>query len=456
MQMATYDKAVERLYALGHELHLTPADKFDLKHMRTLTTALGDPWKKFACVLVAGTNGKGSTSATLASILSASGYKTGLYTSPHLVKINERIRVNGAPIDDDAFVAAYGEVVEPAAKLVEQGALPQSPSFFETLTAMAFVHFAKVGVEIAVLEVGMGGRLDATNVVEPVLSIITDIDLDHQKYLGNTIGEIAREKAGIMRKSVPVVMLPQHPLANDVLGKHAIEVQADAVNASHNMAAVSPRADEMVAQTATSLRFQLNVLGEQIEVESPLVGRHQVRNLALSITGAEVLAQKGFHISAGNIAKGVRETVWRGRFQVLEATAERPTVVFDVAHNAAGAWALRSVMTERLGDRPRILVFGVMKDKAVQEIAQILFPTAEHVVVTATENNPRAASTQDLAAIAREQSVAVTEASHVEDALEKAFAIAKNTPANHDGAPVVVICGSIYIVGDAMRLMRVS
>ena len=455
MQMATYDKAVERLYALGHELHLTPADKFELKHMRTLTTALGDPWKKFACVLVAGTNGKGSTSATLASILRASGYKAGLYTSPHLVKINERIRVNGLRIEDDAFVSAYEAVGDVAAKLIAQRELPQIPSFFETLTAMAFVHFAKVGVDIAVLEVGMGGRLDATNVVEPVLSVITDIDLDHQKYLGNTIGEIAREKAGIMRKGVPVVMLPQHPLANDVLGRHAIEVEADAVNASHNMAAVSPRADEMVQQTATKLRFQLNVLGEEIEVESPLVGRHQVRNLALAITGAEVLAQKGFHITARDIENGVRETVWPGRFQVLEATAERPTVVFDVAHNSAGAWALRSVMTERLGDRPRIFVFGVMRDKAVREIAQILFPTAEHVVVTATENSPRAASTEELAAIARDQSVEVTEEADVRSAVEKAFAIAKNTAANDDGAAVVVICGSIYVVGDAMRLMGV-
>jgi dihydrofolate synthase / folylpolyglutamate synthase len=453
MQMATYEQAVERLYALGHELHLTPADKFDLKHMRTLSRALGDPWKKFACVLVAGTNGKGSTSATLASILQASGYKTGLYTSPHLIRINERIRVNGEPIGDERFASTYGSVRDLADELVAQQQLPQSPSFFETLTAMAFEHFANVGVEIAVLEVGMGGRLDATNVVEPILSVITDIDLDHQKYLGETIGEIAREKAGIMRKGVPVVMLPQHPLANDVLGKYSIEIGAVAINASHNMAAVSPRAADLVEQTSTKMRFQLNVLGEGIEVESPLVGRHQIRNLALAITAAEVLAKKGFHISAKDIAAGTRETKWPGRFQLLEATAQHPTVVFDVAHNAAGAWALRSVLNERLGDRPKIFVFGVMRDKAVGEIAQILFPTAEHVVVTTTDNNPRATPTAELAQIAREQSAEVTEAPNVKVALEKAYALANSKPANHDGAPVVVICGSIYIVGDAMKLI---
>jgi dihydrofolate synthase / folylpolyglutamate synthase len=451
--MQTYEEVVEQLYALGHELHQTPADKFDLNHMRALSKALGDPWKKFACILVAGTNGKGSTAATLASILQASGYKTGLYTSPHLVRVNERIRVNGVLIGDDDFASAFLTVQQCANDLVAKQSLPHMPSFFENLTAMAFVHFATGGVEVAVLEVGMGGRLDATNVVDPALSIIADIDLDHQKYLGDTIGEIAREKAGIMRKDVPVVLLPQHPLANDVLGKNVLEVGADAFSASHNMAAVSPRAEEMVKQTSTSLRFQLNVLGEQVEIESPLVGRHQIRNLALAITGAEVLAKKGFHITARAIAEGVRATRWPGRFQMLEATNARPAVVFDVAHNPAGAWALRSVLNERLGDRPRIFVFGVMRDKAAREIVQILFPTAEHVVVTTTENNPRATPAAELAQLAREQSIEAVEAADVKSALAKAFELARKTPANHDGSPVVVISGSIYIVGDAMKLL---
>jgi dihydrofolate synthase/folylpolyglutamate synthase len=350
-------------------------------------------------------------------------------------------------------VSAYSTVQEVSGELVAKGELPNLPSFFETLTAMAFVHFARVGVEVAVLEVGMGGRLDATNVVEPALSIITDIDLDHQKYLGNTIGEIAREKAGIMRKGVPVVMLPQHPQANDVLGKYAIEVGADAISASHNMAAVSPRAEEMVEQTTTKMSFRLRVMGEEVEIETPLVGRHQVRNLALAITGAEVLAAKGFHITASDVAKGARETRWPGRFQMLEATSDRPALVFDVAHNPSGAWALRSVLNERLGERPRILVFGVMRDKAVRDIVQILFPTADKVVVTTTEHNPRATPTAELAELAREQSAEVEEAADVKAALEKAFELARTIPPNHDGSPVVVICGSIYIVGDAMKLL---
>jgi dihydrofolate synthase / folylpolyglutamate synthase len=451
--MQTYEDAVERLYALGHELHQTPAEKFDLNHMRVLARALGEPWKKFACILIAGTNGKGSTAATLASILRSSGYKTGLYTSPHLIHVNERIRVDGEPISDDDFAAVYNQVQEIASELVAKSELPNMPSFFEMLTAMAFLHLAKIGADVAVLEVGMGGRLDATNVVEPVLSIITDIDLDHQKYLGNTIGEIAREKAGIMRAGVPVVMLPQHPQANEVLGKHALEIGAEAISAAYHVAAVSPGSDVLVQQTTTKMRFGMSVVGEEISVESPLVGRHQIRNLALAITAAETLAQKGFHITAKSIEKGIRETNWPGRFQMLEGTDQRPAIVFDVAHNAAGAWALRSVLNERLGDRPRVLVFGVMRDKAVRDIVQILFPTADRIVVTTTEHNPRATSTSDLAAIAREQGAEVVEAPDVKTALAKAFVAARELPSNSDGAPVVVICGSIYIVGDAMKLI---
>jgi len=178
--------------ALGHELAQTPSHKFDLAHMQVLLQALDHPERRFPSVLIAGTNGKGSTAATLASILRASGLRTGLYTSPHLVRINERIRVNGEEISDDDFAFLQGDVDRVAEKLVERAELPWHPSFFEMMTAIAFEHFADEKVDLAVLEVGMGGRLDATNVVEPRVSVITDISLDHQKFLGNTVGEIAR------------------------------------------------------------------------------------------------------------------------------------------------------------------------------------------------------------------------------------------------------------------------
>ena len=195
----SYNTAISRMFALGHELAQTPSHKFDLAHMQVLLGALDHPETKFPAVLIAGTNGKGSTAATLASILQNSGLKTGLYTSPHLVRINERIRINGAAIPDDDFALIHEMVDRTAERLVSEGGLPWHPSFFEMLTGIAFEYFARERVDIAVLEVGMGGRLDATNVVEPRVSVITDVSLDHQKYLGNTVAEIAREKAGIIR-----------------------------------------------------------------------------------------------------------------------------------------------------------------------------------------------------------------------------------------------------------------
>ncbi len=278
----SYASAVEQLYELGHELARTPSHKFDLAHMRVLLDALGNPEQKFRSVLIAGTNGKGSTAATLSSILQAAGHKTGLYTSPHLMRVNERIRVNGALISDDDFAIVYPQVEEVAKRLISDGNLPWHPSFFEMLTAMAFLHFAQVGVEVAVLEVGMGGRLDATNVVEPVVAVIADISLDHQKFLGNTIAEIAQEKAGIIHEGGLVVTLPQHPAANDAIGKAVIERHARAVSAVPYMPPVSPESDAVWAQTARN-RYSLTVMGREITVDSPLVGRHQLRNLALAI-----------------------------------------------------------------------------------------------------------------------------------------------------------------------------
>src|ERR1700719_4739009 len=205
----SYETAIANMFALGHELAQTPSHKFDLAHMRVLLQAMGHPELRFPSVLIAGTNGKGSTAATLASILRASGLRTGLYTSPHLVRINERIRIGNNEISDDDFALLHDVVDRTAERLVEDGELPWHPSFFEMLTAIAFEYFAQNKVDIAVLEVGMGGRLDATNVVEPRVSVITDVSLDHQKFLGDTVAEIAREKVGIIRAGGVVVTLPQ-------------------------------------------------------------------------------------------------------------------------------------------------------------------------------------------------------------------------------------------------------
>ena len=251
----SYETAVASMFALGHELAQTPSNKFDLAHMRVLLSAMNHPERAFPSVLIAGTNGKGSTAATLASILRASGLKTGLYTSPHLMRINERIRVNGEEISDDDFARLHGEVDRIAERLVEQGELPWHPSFFEMMTAIAFAHFARERVEIAVLEVGMGGRLDATNVVEPLVSVITDISLDHQKFLGNTVGEIAREKVGIIRPGGVVVTLPQQPEANDVIGNTILDLGARGVSAVQYVPPVSPGSGEYLVPSTAGKAF---------------------------------------------------------------------------------------------------------------------------------------------------------------------------------------------------------
>jgi len=442
--MSTYETAVERLYALGHELANTPSEHFNLAYMRAILRELGDPQRRFPSVLIAGTNGKGSTAATLASILRAAGHRTGLYISPHLLRVNERIRINGEEIGEEQFGDIHQRVEAVARRLVEAGELPWHPSFFEVLTAMAFDYFASAGVEIAILEVGMGGRLDATNVVEPVVSVITDIALDHQNFLGNTITQIAREKAGIIRPGGVVVTLPQHPEANDVIGNTIAERGAHAVSAVPYVPPVAPGAKDVpgIAPNGVRTTYPLRVMGEEIVVDSPLVGRHQLRNIALAIAAAEELNRAGFRVTARDIERGIRETRWPGRFQRI---AGSPEIILDVAHNPAGAWALRSALSEYAGERPLVLVFGVMRDKAVGEIAEILFPLAEHVIATRADN-PRSASPEEIREAAARTGAEIIIEPSVAGALQRARELVSK-----DG--IVVITGSIYVVGEALRVV---
>jgi dihydrofolate synthase / folylpolyglutamate synthase len=446
----SYETAVASMFALGHELAQTPSHKFDLAHMQVLLRALNHPEQMFPSMLIAGTNGKGSTAATLASILHASGLKTALYTSPHLIRINERIRINGVEITDDDFARLHGEVDRVADRLVEVGELPWHPSFFEMMTAIALLQFARERVDVAVLEVGMGGRLDATNVVEPLVSVIADISLDHQKFLGNTVGEIAREKAGIIRPGGVVVTLPQQPEANDVIGNTILDLDAVGVSAVQYVPPVSPGITESrVATTENNSlrsRYPLQVMGTEILVESPLVGRHQLRNVALAIAAAEELSKKGLAgITPQSIERGIRETRWPGRFQVLPAEGGRPEIVLDVAHNPAGAWALRSALSEQYDDRPLVFVFGAMRDKAISEMTEILFPLALRVIATRPDN-PRAASPEEILQAGNRTGTEIEIVPEVRAALERARACA-------EGNAVVVVTGSIYLVGEVIGLL---
>jgi dihydrofolate synthase/folylpolyglutamate synthase len=439
----SYASALDRLYALGQELHTvpgTPRRKFELAHMRTLMAAMGHAERSFTSVLVAGTNGKGSTSATLASILARAGYRTGLYTSPHLSRVNERIQVNGSMIGDDDFAALFSHVEEIASTLVRDGRLPALPSFFETVTAIGFLHFASSGVHTAVVEVGMGGRLDATNIVEPLLSVITDISLDHTEWLGSTVDQIAREKAGILRREGVMITLPQHPEANQALGEVAVLLQVRGVNAASYIPVHNH------PEQYTRNRYPLSVMGELIGIDSPLAGAHQQRNLALAIAAAvELRNNHGYNITPIDIQAGIRDTVWPARLEHIAGNGGRADVLLDVGHNPAGAWALRAAVSHLDHGQSLTLVFGCLKDKPAVELAQILFPLFGKVVVTPVDS-PRSASVEDLLAAARTTGSEAEAATGAVNAVERALQL---TPAHG----LVVVTGSVYLVGQVRQLL---
>jgi dihydrofolate synthase / folylpolyglutamate synthase len=490
----SYAAAVDHLYALGHELAPAPSPaptgdlaaaprrKFDLAHMRVLAAALGDPQTTFPSVLIAGTNGKGSTAATLASILTAAGYRTGLYTSPHLFRVNERIQIDGAQIPDEDFARLYFQVDESARRLVESGALPHPPSFFEVLTALAFLYFAGRGpgftgegpgerkpVDIAILEVGLGGRLDATNIVNPLLSVITDIALDHQDYLGDTIAEITREKAGILRRNGILITLPQHSEANQAIGEAAADLNLRAISAANFVPHLPPRSSSQPANSGELLprnRYTVTLDGEPVAIDSPLPGHHQQRNIALAIAAASELRNlngyklsgdeitsntQSYNITNSAIETGIRTTQWPGRLELFRFPGG-PSLLLDVAHNPAGAWTLRAAIAQLPESQPRTLLFSCLRDKNLKEISQILFPLFDasadrphdHIVF-APIDNPRASSLEDLLAAAHALDIPAHAAPHLAAALAQARAV---TPANG----LIIATGSVYLVGEIRHL----
>ena len=477
--MATmqYEEALKTLAALGPELRTGNAlaqgsapRKFSLDHIRTLLAAMGDPQKSFASVLIAGTNGKGSTAATLASICAAAGLRTGLYTSPHLLRVNERIRVShpsqaGSPslaeIPDEDFGRLFGDVYRCAEDLVGRGELPHTPSFFELLTAIGLLFFAEQGTELAVLEVGLGGRLDATNVVEPLISVITDIGIDHTEFLGNTLTEIAREKAGILRQNGVLVTLSQHPEANAAIGERAVELDVRGVDASRYLPPRGFTADR--ASTDSPLgrnRYPILVDEGILNLDSPLAGHHQQRNLALAVaTAVELRANHGFAIPITAVEAGVRATIWPGRLEWLPvspgAAPPHAPLLLDVAHNPAGAWSLRAAIAQLPEERPRALIFSCLADKQIDEMARILLPLFDPAsgdparrrdhVVFAPIANPRAATVEQLLAAAHRLDIPAHAAPHPAGALQQARAM---TPPEG----VIIATGSVYLIGELRAL----
>lgn len=425
----TYSEAVRYLYSLGNELR---GAKLGLERIATLLDALDHPERAFESVHIAGTNGKGSTAAMIEAGLRAAGFRTGLYTSPHLVRINERIRVNGADISDDDFGAAFDAVHGAIEQLLAREALDGHPTYFECVTALAFRHFRRAGVERAVVEVGLGGALDATNVVTPRVSVITSIDFDHEALLGRAAESITAEKAGILKPGVPAVFAPQHPQAEAVLEARARELGIPVVHAGREWRA------ENVTQTDGCYRFSaISITGREILAELNLAGEHQVTNALVAIAALDVLG-----VAGKAMERGLREARWPGR---LEAAGQDPLVLLDGAHNPAGARALARFLEKHYRGRRVWLIYAAMRDKAVDEVAGVLFPPAYKVILTRLPLE-RAVSPQALHGLVAHHHKRVEVTESLSEALDQARRAASKTD-------IILVTGSLYLVGEAKRLL---
>ena len=415
-----YPDSVHFLYALGNEIKTV---KLGLERIRAVLDALGRPQERCRFVHVAGTNGKGSTCAMIESALRASGKRTGLFTSPHLAEPTERIRIDGRPIAAENFAAAFNRVHRVVEELIETGAIDMHTTYFETVTAMALLVFAEQALDVVVLEVGLGGRLDATNVVAPELCVITPVDFDHEQYLGRSLEAIAGEKAGILKPGTRAVFARQRPEAAAVLERRAAELGI-AVSRTSECDVANVKLD------ARGSRFEF--LGSRIDC--PLAGEHQVEN---AVTAAVALSRLGVAFDA--IREGIAQTRWPGR---LELVSEHPEIIVDGAHNPAGARALARYI-ERFYARRRVrLIYGAMRDKAVEEIAGILFPLAWQVIVTAPRQS-RALAPEALRDVAAHPNLQV--AARLEEAL--------NLVRGAGDENAVFITGSLFLVAEARALL---
>src|SRR2546423_3946066 len=452
----TFDEALSYLLSLGHE---TLTIKLGLENTEILLEALGNPHKNFSSVQIAGTNGKGSTAAFLDSICRAAGIRTGLFTSPHLISITERIRIAGESITEEDFAGFTSIVRSTAETLVSAGKLETLPTFFEHVTAIALLAFREAQVELAILETGLGGRLDSTTTARADVVAITPVAMDHEEYLGHTIEEIAAEKAAIIRAGVPAVIGPQQDQALDVIMERCEKVGVTpllvfgldgAIEGDSLQARYSHASRYCIAQFHKATpdgRFQLTFETPNETYECVLLGlrgRHQVDNSAIAIALAEALRDRGVNIAGDAIMRGLEEATHPGR---LELWPGHPPILFDGAHNPASAQALRNYLDEFVS-QPITMIFGAMRDKPLDQLAEILFTKTRELILTGIDN-PRAASPEELKAAMPNvlEPLRIHEASSVSEALR----IAREITRPDD---LTVVTGSLYLIGEAQSILR--
>ena len=430
-----YDAAVRYLLTLGRELAAptqAAAAKFDLENITVLAERLGRPDRAYPSAHIAGTNGKGSTAAFLESILRHAGFRTGLYTSPHLERINERMRINGKEIGDESFAAIFTRLQALIEELLAAHKLRAHPTYFECVTAMAFACFARERVEFGVFEVGLGGRLDATNILSPVVTVITCIDFDHENFLGHSLKEIASEKAGILKPNVPVILAEQRPEAREVILSRADQIRCPVIETA--------RAFRMSEKSSQNGFFRTRVTelssGETFDAAPNLSGRFQLQNALNALAAARYLTGRGFRISADDIIEGLSKTAWPGRLERLQSS---PDVYLDGAHNPGAARELAQFIEDNFAGRKIWMIYGALRDKAVDEVAGQLFLHARGVIFTEPRTS-RAISAPRLAEIASHHATSFTVISSAEQALDQALAQAAPGDA-------IFITGSLYLVG---------
>ena len=412
---------------------------YNLERISYLLTQLGNPHRQLKVVHVAGSKGKGSTAALIASILTHAGYKTGLFTQPHLISPRERCRINSRLISEEEFARSVDRLkpsIEAMGELKSIGRV----SFFEIYTALAFSYFADNAVDFAVIEVGLGGRLDATNVVDPLVSVITPISLEHTAILGDTHEAIAREKAEIIKSNRPVVLAPQIPEAQAVFEDVAADRDApmDGVGRDIHLKRkdwnINGQTFDLVTQSASYPDLFL-----------PLLGEHQAFNAATAVACIERIRKEGYTVPRTSIYDGLREVRWPGRMQVV---GRSPVILLDGAHSPTSAEVLCKAIREIFRYRRLILVVGLMRDKDLQAIGQVLCPFAAEIITTQAFDNPRVIPAEEIAQAWLETGVDFHVRPNVCEAISLAQSIA--TPSD-----LICIAGSIYIVGEAMKVLGI-
>ncbi len=419
--LSEYHRCLDFLYGLQKF-----GIKFGLNRTENLLARLGNPEKRLRCIHIGGTNGKGSTAATLATVLRHHGYRVGLYTSPHLVRFTERFVINGREVEPDRIV----EVFEQVREVMNSS---QLPTFFEVVTAMAFTYFAEEQLDWAVIEVGMGGRLDATNVCQPLVSVITNVSLEHQEYLGSTLSAIAREKAGIIKYRVPVITAARQPVVQSILKTTCLRHDCQLYRLGTHFR-VRRNADHSFQYHGLDLHLP--------NLRTSLPGDHQHNNTALAICILELLArQNQVVLNPEAVAGGIAEVLWPARLEILE---REPTVILDGAHNPQGAEALRAALKGSFSYRNLHLVLGIMDDKDIRGIFRKLLPLAETVILTKPAYS-RSAQPEGLRRLARPYHCRVYVIHEPASAIEQAKSLAQPED-------LICIAGSLYFAGEVKQL----